>query len=72
MTSLLLNIKQVATTVALSVPQIYKLMRRGEFPRPIYLGAKAPRWVATELEDWIAKRARQRDKEQRLNQSNAA
>jgi predicted DNA-binding transcriptional regulator AlpA len=31
------------------------------FPRPIQLGSRAKAWVATEVEEWIARRVRERD-----------
>ena len=48
--------------VGLSYPTIWKLMRRGEFPRSRRLGeGKFARvaWLESEIEEWIQSRPRQ-------------
>ena len=35
-----------------STSQIYALMARGEFPRPVKIGAQAVGWYADEIEAW--------------------
>lgn len=48
--------------VHLSRSQIYALIARGEFPRPLKFGRSA-RWHLGEFEAWIAERMRTRDAE---------
>lgn len=43
-----------ASRLGISRAQFWKLHSAGKVPRPIYLGAKAPRWLAAELRDWLA------------------
>lgn len=50
--TMLLPIKDVKARVGLSVPLIYRLMQRGEFPRPRKVGTKSL-WRSDEIEDWI-------------------
>jgi prophage regulatory protein len=38
-------------------------MQRGNFPRPIKLGAQAVGWLETEISDWTSARIRERDAE---------
>lgn len=44
-----------------SSSQLYALMNRGEFPKPIRLSAHTVAWVQSEVEDWIAERIQRRD-----------
>ena len=48
----LLPIKDVRARVGLSVPQVYRLMQRGAFPRPRKVGTKSL-WRSDDIEDWI-------------------
>jgi prophage regulatory protein len=47
---------QVQERTGLSRSSIYEKMSRGEFPRPISLGAKSVGWLAQEVEFWIEQR----------------
>ena len=38
--------------------RVYRMIRRGEFPRPIRIGIRAARWRADEVEAWIDGRER--------------
>jgi len=49
----LIRIKQVAEQVGLSIPEIYRLIREGKFPKQIQLGVFAVAWVEAEVQDWI-------------------
>jgi hypothetical protein len=33
---------------------VYLRIAKGEFPKPVSLGARAVGWIETEVEDWIA------------------
>ncbi len=35
---------------------IYKLIKEGQFPKPVQLGARAVAWVDEEVEAWIRER----------------
>lgn len=39
---------------------IYVAIRRGEFPKPIKLSARAVGFVSSEIDQWIARRAAER------------
>ena len=54
----LLTRQQVEEITGLSRDSIYRLMRLGEFPKPIRIGIKAVRWPERELETWIDSRPR--------------
>ena len=63
----LLDIGGVCRQTSLSRSYLYRLMERGQFPTPVYPGAKpgkrskAPRWIMSEIESWIDERAKERD-----------
>lgn len=44
---------EVCQIVSLSKPQVYKLVRRGTFPRHVHIGS-ASRWSLREVEQWVA------------------
>ena len=47
-----LKAKQVAEEINVSVPQVYKLVSLGRFPRPIKLGKRGSGWLTTEIDAW--------------------
>ncbi len=49
---------EVLDRTRLTTSSVYRLMRAGQFPEPIRIGAKAVRWPESEIEDWIASRPR--------------
>ena len=51
---LALPAKDAAALVGVSRAQWWKLFAAGKTPMPIYLGAKAPRWLVEELRAWLA------------------
>ena len=54
----ILRRKQVEARVGLSRSTIYDRIKAGSFPAPFSLGAKAVGWLQSEVELWIAQRAR--------------
>ena len=58
-----LKVKQVATEINVSVPQIYKLVSLGRFPKPIKLGERGSGWLTSEIDAWLQSRVDQRDEE---------
>ena len=54
----LLTRAEVEARCAITRTTVYRLMRCGEFPEPLRVGAKAVRWSEREIEAWITKRPR--------------
>lgn len=58
-----LKVKQVAEEINVSVPQVYKLVSLGRFPKPIKLGERGSGWLVTEIDAWLQTRVDLRDEE---------
>lgn len=54
-----LRIKQVIAATGMSRSWIYEAIRRGEFPAPISLGARAVAWDSAAVATWQECRLRQ-------------
>jgi prophage regulatory protein len=52
----LLRLPEVVERVGFGKSTIYALIKRGQFPSPIALGARARAWISTEVDAWIAQR----------------
>ncbi|MGR2740721.1 helix-turn-helix transcriptional regulator [Billgrantia sp. Q4P2] len=52
----LIRKKAVLERTALSNTSLYRLIAKGEFPKPIQLGPRAVAWVEDEIEKWIDSR----------------
>ena len=52
--------KGVVILTGLSGTTIWRLTRRGEFPKPIRLSAGAKGWLDSEIRTWLAERAADR------------
>ena len=61
--SRILKVKQVAEEINVSVPQVYKLVSLGRFPKPIKLGERGSGWLITEIDAWLQSRVDARDEE---------
>lgn len=48
--------REVERTVGLSRSQIYLLIQRGEFPRPVQLGPRAVGWPESAVQQWLEAR----------------
>jgi prophage regulatory protein len=59
--SKILKVKQVAEEINVSVPQVYKLVSLGRFPKPIKLGERGSGWLRTEIDAWLQSRVDARD-----------
>ena len=59
----ILKVKQVAEEINVSVPQVYKLVSLGRFPKPIKLGERGSGWLITEIDAWLQSRVDLRDEE---------
>lgn len=53
---LLLRLPSVCALVGLSKSQIYRLIRAGEFPAGISLGANSVAWPAEQVHAWVAEK----------------
>ncbi len=51
-----LKLEEVLGLVSLSSATVYRMMSRGEFPRPVRVGRRAARWRSDEVEEWLASR----------------
>jgi len=51
-----MRMSAVMVTVGYSKSHLYELISRGEFPRPIKLGARAAGWLSGDISDWLDSR----------------
>jgi prophage regulatory protein len=51
-----LRLKQVKNLTGLSRSWIYAAIRRGDFPTPVSIGARAVAWTAASIARWQAQR----------------
>jgi prophage regulatory protein len=51
-----LRLTEVQKRVPYSRSTIYLKVSRGEFPKPIDLGARAVAWLESDVDEWIASR----------------
>jgi len=58
-----LKVRQVAEEINVSIPQVYKLVSLGRFPKPIKLGERGSGWIRTEVDAWLQSRVKARDLE---------
>jgi prophage regulatory protein len=58
---LLVSTNTVCFLVCLSRAQIYKLVKRGEFPAPVKISAQKVAYVLAEVEAWLGERTNARD-----------
>jgi len=50
------RIGNVCRLTGLSKPTIYRLIRRGEFPRPVRLSLRASGWLLSDVESFVLSR----------------
>lgn len=60
-TSELRRLPAVCRQTGMSRATIYRLIKEGNFPSPVKLGARASAWVGAEVDAWIASRIAMRD-----------
>lgn len=58
MVQAIIRLPEVKGITGLSKSTIYAAAKRGEFPSPISLGARAVGWLASDIDQWIASRKR--------------
>ncbi|MBA0206097.1 helix-turn-helix transcriptional regulator [Pectobacterium aroidearum] len=56
----LIRLSGVMKKTGLRKSWIYLLMKQGEFPQTVKIGARSVAWVESEVNDWIAERISQR------------
>ncbi len=54
----ILRIRDVTITTGLSRTTVWRLERRGEFPRRVRLSPNSTGWIESEIEQWIESRPR--------------
>lgn len=54
----ILRIREVSRMVGVGRATIYRLLARGDFPRPLQLGARSIGWREDEIQEWIEGRER--------------
>lgn len=47
---------EVESITGLSRSTIYDMMARGDFPRPVRIGAKAVAWPESKISKWLSQR----------------
>jgi prophage regulatory protein len=52
----LFRCQSVLEKTGLKRSSLYKLIKTGDFPKPIKITAKAVAWPSNEVEDWISER----------------
>ena len=55
---MLLRVRKVGAITGLSTPTIYRLMAKGDFPRPVKITGYARAWRLTKIMAWIESRDR--------------
>ncbi len=54
----LLRLPVVESLTGLKRAHLYNLARKGQFPKPLKIGARASAWQASAVQNWIAERIR--------------
>ena len=55
---MMLRRQEVEVRCGISKATLYRLMHRRGFPKPLQVGPNAVRWVAREVDEWLASRPR--------------
>jgi len=55
---MLLRIETVCTITGLSIATVYRLLAKGDFPRPLMITSHARAWRLSEIMKWIDERER--------------
>lgn len=56
-----LNIKQVAEKLSLGQSTIYRMISKGEFPKPFSLGGNRTAWLEEDVDRWLSEKAGRAD-----------
>ena len=58
MAPILLTVRQVADQIGFTRQTIHKWVRAGQFPPPLYISTRSPRWRPADIEAWIESQPR--------------
>ena len=47
---------EVAELIGLSQATLYRMVSRGEFPRPVQISPRCTGWRADEVQEWVSSR----------------
>ena len=61
--AILLKLPEVTALTTIKNSQVYALIQKGEFPKPIKLSERSSAWLASEVHEWIESKIQQRDEE---------
>jgi prophage regulatory protein len=56
----IIKLSEVKGVVPLSTASIYRLIKKGEFPKQIKLSERSSGWVLEEVEQWLEERINDR------------
>ena len=68
----ILRVRDVTISTGLSRTTLWRLERRGEFPRRLRLSPNSTGWIESEIEQWIESRPRKPSSESEPKSSEAA
>jgi len=57
----LLSTRTVLERICVSKPSLYRMINRGDFPKPVPIGRQRVAFIETEVESWIGARMEARD-----------
>ena len=53
-TSILIDVRELAAMLAISVPTAWRMRESGRLPEPLRLTAQCVRWRRTDINSWLA------------------
>ena len=56
-----LSMREVTRRLGVGASTLRRMIKRGEFPRPVRVGLRRVAWLASEYESWVAERKAERD-----------
>jgi prophage regulatory protein len=59
----IIKLSEVKGVVPLSTASIYRLIKKGEFPKQIKLSERSSGWVLEEVEQWLEEKINKRKEE---------
>jgi len=62
----IIKLPEVVERTALSKASIHVFIKKGTFPKPIPLGARAVGWIEEEVNSWIRSRAEMRNQNKEI------
>ena len=58
----LIRLETVKEMTTLSVSTIYRLMKKGQFPKQIKISERSTRWLLDEICEWMIEKSKSREK----------